>query len=249
MSTQHVQVPGQRTANADKDTQEQHHHFPLCSWWLSGGTKKILEECYYVQHLCPAKNPKQSQSRSIQPSTGVYSTHSEETLSFIRTQSSCSPSPKLISTFTLCALRNTRRKEKWTGVSLPLWCSAAAAAAAASRWALSSLAANWAPRTPDKASRLDPPPSARPGWDSPDGCGPIGKPWACWERCWAWSCCCREEEQKKQHGERVETEEREILCHLQANCRSVSTGSDEEDEEKRELSAAMCTRGQMLRSR
>lgn len=80
--------------------------------------------------------------------------------------------------------------KKFKGV-IPLWCSAAAAAAAAaSRCALSSLAASWAPRAPDRASRLEPPPRARPGCGRPEGCGPTGKPPACCERCCAWSCCC-----------------------------------------------------------
>ncbi|TNN59630.1 hypothetical protein EYF80_030116 [Liparis tanakae] len=56
----------------------------------------------------------------------------------------------------------------------------------------------------------------------------------------------RTEGATRRERERVETEEREILGHLQADGRRGSTGSDEEDEEKRELSAAMCTRGQTL---
>lgn len=141
--------------------------------------------------LCPAKIPEQNQSEAIEPSFGVYFTPTSESCFHL---SGCNPTSclgfKLIWSFTLFL---------WEAQTpVPLCCSAAAAAAAAaSRCALSSLAASWAPRAPDRARRPDPPPSARPGWGSPDGCGPIGKPWACWERCWAWSCCCREEDKRK----------------------------------------------------
>lgn len=73
---------------------------------------------------------------------------------------------------------------------IPLWCSAAAAAATASKCARSSLEASWALRAPDRASSPEPPPRASPGWGRPEGWGAIGSPWAaCWERCWACSCC------------------------------------------------------------
>lgn len=107
--------------------------------------------------------------------------------------SSSHPGPNVIS---LRSEKHVSKQAVNLNISVPLWWSAAAAAAAAaSRCALSSFAASWAPSAPDRASKPEPPPSARPGWGSPDGCGPTGKPWACWERCWAWSCCCREEGQ------------------------------------------------------
>lgn len=113
--------------------------------------------------------------------------------------------------------------------AVPRWCSAAAAAAAAaSRWALSSLAASCAPKAPDKARRPDPLLRARLGWGSPDGCGPTGKPWACWERCWAWSCCCNE---KYKETEKEETEISGWLTSASWLHRNWSRGREKEGKE------------------
>lgn len=115
--------------------------------------------------------------------------------------------------------------------AVPRWCSAAAAAAAAaSRCALSSLAASWAPKAPDRASRPDPLLSARLGWGSPDGCGPTGKPWACWERCWAWSCCCKE---KNKETEKETEERKRDLGDLWAQAYFTGTHQQEERMKKR----------------
>lgn len=62
-------------------------------------------------------------------------------------------------------------------------------------WFFSSLTGRcaWLPRAPS-ASRPDPEPvtGGMPGGCSPEGWGGswTGGPWAAWERCWAWSCCC-----------------------------------------------------------
>lgn len=119
---------------------------------------------------------------------------------------------------------------KKCAAAVPRWCSAAAAAAAAaaSRWALSSLAASWAPKAPDKARRPDPLLRARLGWGSPDGCGPTGKPWACWERCWAWSCCYNE---KYKETEKEETEISGWLTSASLLHRNWSRGREEEGKE------------------
>ena len=135
------------------------------------------------------------------PSFRVFSTRRMNTTDRLPSQpESFPPSALRKSTKTITQASFLRH----TGVPVPLWWSAAAAAAAAaSRCARSSLAASWAPRAPDRARRPDPPPSARLGCGSPDGCGPTGRPWACWERCCAWSCCCRQEAAEETEGREI----------------------------------------------
>lgn len=201
-NNQHIKAPGHRTANADMDTHKHihtHRNTGLSAITLHHSAVDDSVEKYprgvllSATLLCPAKNTKSIiRIHQAKLQCVLYSLLSE-TFSSPEMQSSSCPRPS----FTLWTIDWNKNKYTCVILSLPipLWCSAAAAAAtAASRWALSSLAASWAPRTPDRVRRPDPPPSARPGWGSPDGCGPTGKPWACWERCWAWSCCCRDEE-------------------------------------------------------
>jgi len=62
-------------------------------------------------------------------------------------------------------------------------------------WFFSSLTARcaWLPRAPRASSpELLPVTGGMPGGWRPEGCGGswTGGPWAAWERCWAWSCCC-----------------------------------------------------------
>lgn len=74
-------------------------------------------------------------------------------------------------------------------------------------WFFSSLTGRcaWLPRAPS-ASRPDPEPvtGGMPGGCSPEGWGGswTGGPWAAWERCWAWSCCCCQHTHLHQVGRR-----------------------------------------------
>lgn len=103
--SQHIQVPGHRTAKADKDTHKHTHiNARLSAITLHHSTADDSVEKYpwgvllSATLLCPAKNPKQSQSsESIEPSFGcLLYPHLTETFSSLRMQFNPHPNPKLI---------------------------------------------------------------------------------------------------------------------------------------------------------